>query len=228
MKVMRDNYAGTEFDLTAQAALRVDAGQSPLACPWGPPELLELLGLQPERALCTPTSGYVMVAQLREALPDPIGNLLWFAYGPADTSCFIPVYAGVRDLPDTWDHPANFTRIDRQQAQWNFRLAHNLAQRTRYQESVRDIRAMIEPAERRYLELQAEFEKTAAKLFREQGPEAVGALLTDYASQCATSVGFAYSELVDYLMLRYVVGNPEFAPPRLPSIAAPTVPQRVR
>jgi dipeptidase len=108
MKVMRDNYAGTEFDLTAQAALRVDAGQSPLACPWGPPELLELLGLQPERALCTPTSGYVLVAQLREALPDPIGNLLWFAYGPADTSCFIPVYAGVRDLPDTWDSSGEF------------------------------------------------------------------------------------------------------------------------
>jgi hypothetical protein len=53
-------------------------------------------------------------------------------------------------------------------------------------------------------------------------------LLTDYASDCATSVGFAYSELVDYLMLRYVVGNPEFAPPRLPSIAAPTVPDRAR
>ncbi len=222
MHVMRDSYAGTEFDLTARDPLRVDADRSPLACPWGPPELLKLLGLKPERAICTPTSGYVLVAQLREALPDPIGNLLWFAYGPADTSCFIPVYAGVRDLPDTWDHPANFTRIDRQQAQWNFRLVHNLAQRTRYQEAVRDIRSVIQPAEHSYLEYQAEFEQTAARLFREQGPAAAEELLTRYASDCATGVGFAYSELVDYLMLRYVVGNPEFAPPPLPRIPAPT------
>ena len=108
MDAMRDSYEGTEFDLTAKAGFKVAGGTSPIACPWGPPELLDLLRLKPERAICTPTSGYVFVAQLRTALPKEIGNLLWFAYGPADTSCFIPLYAGVTDLPDTWDHPCEF------------------------------------------------------------------------------------------------------------------------
>ncbi|MBI4664685.1 MAG: C69 family dipeptidase [Verrucomicrobia bacterium] len=224
MNVMRDGYEGTEFDLTTQAAFKVRDGQSPLACPWGPQELLDLLGLKPERAICTPTSGYVFVAELRKDLPAPIGNLLWFAYGPANTSCFVPLYAGVTDLPDAWDHPANFTRIDRQQPQWNFRLVHNLSQRLQYQEAIKDIHQMIKPAEERYLKCQAQIEQDALRVFQEQGPKATEAFLTTYASDCASNVGFAYSELTEYLMLRYLAGETEFARPALPRIAAPAVP----
>jgi dipeptidase len=228
IEVMRDSYAGTEFDVTARTGFQVDADRSPLACPWGPSELLELVGVEPERAICTPTSGYVLVAQLREALPDPIGNLLWFAYGPADTSCFIPIYAGVQDLPDSWDHPANFARIDRQQAQWNFRLVQNLAQRVGYQAAIRDVRRMIEPAEQRSLALQAELESAAVNLFREKGTGAAEAFLTDYAMAGAVGVGSAHSELVDYLLLQYLVGDPEFAAPDLPRIFSPTISEIAR
>jgi dipeptidase len=224
MDVMRDGYEGTEFDLTAQAAFKVEDGRSPLACPWGPPELFDLLGLKPERAICTPTSGYVFVAQLRTDLPKAIGNLLWFAYGPANTSCFVPLYAGLTELPDAWDHPANFTRIDREQPQWNFRLVHNLAHRLPYQKALKDVQAMIKPAEQRYLDLQPDLEQAAVGIFREHGPKAAEAFLTAYASDCATKVRFAYSELVDYLMLRFLVGDPEFARPTPPRIAAPTLP----
>ncbi len=224
MDLMRDSYQGTEFDLAAQAAFKVGERTSPLACPWGPPELAELLGLKPERAICTPSSGYVFVAQLRNDLPRGIGNLLWFAYGPASTSCFIPLYAGVTDLPDTWDHPANFTRIDRQQAQWNFRLVHNLVQRLPYPPAMKEVQAMIRPAEQRYLALQPGIERAAGDLFLKNGPKAAEAFLNAYAADCARQVGFAYSELVDYLMLRFLVGDPEFARPTPPRVAAPTVP----
>ena len=153
------------------------------------------------------------------------GNLLWFAYGPADTSCFIPLYAGVTDLPDTWDHPANFTRIDRQQPQWNFRLVHNLTHRLPYAKVIQEVRAMIQPAELRYLDLQPELERNAVDIFRKRGPEAAEIFLTNHASDCATHVGTAYVELVDYLMLRFLVADPEFARPTLPRIGAPTVPR---
>jgi dipeptidase len=225
MEIMRDSYEGTEFDLTAQTAFRFKDRPSPLACPWGPQELLDLLQLKSERSICTPTSGYVFVAQLRNSLPRDIGNLLWFAYGPADTSCVIPLYAGVTDLPHTWDHAANFTRIDRQQPQWNFRLVHNLAQRVSYQTAIKEIRAMIQPAERRYLDFQSQLEQAAAEIHRRRGPKAAEAFLTAYVSDCATQVGVAYSDLVDYLMLRFLVGDPEFARPSLPRIAPPTIPE---
>jgi dipeptidase len=227
MDVMRDSYEGTEFDVLARAGLRSEGGTRPIRCPWAPAELFELLGVKPERAICTPASGYVFVAQLRNHLPKGIGSLLWFAYGPADTSCFIPLYAGVTDLPDAWDHPADFTRIDRQQPQWNFRLVNSLAQHLPYREILKTVRATIRPAEERYLEFQGELERAAIDRFEQRGPKAAEALLTAYAADRAKQVGSAYSELVDYLMLRFLVGDPEFARPASPRIPAPAMPDAV-
>ncbi|MHC1766841.1 MAG: C69 family dipeptidase [Verrucomicrobiia bacterium] len=224
MDAMRDSYQGTPFDLTAKPPFKVADGISPLACPWAPPELTDLLGLEPDRAICTPTSGYVFVAQLRHELPPAIGNLLWFAYGPADTSCFVPIYAGVTDLPDAWDHAADFTRIDRAQPQWNFRLVHNLTHRLPYQRVTKDIQAVIRPAEERYLSFQESMERQAVEHFQKGGLLSIEAFLTTYSGDCATQVGSAYSDLVDYLMLGHLVGDPEFAPARLPRVAAPSLP----
>jgi len=111
-----------------------------------------------------------------------------------------------------------------QQPQWNFRLVHNLAHRLPYQKAIKDVQAMIKPAEQRYLDLQPGLEQAAVGIFRKQGPKAAEAFLTAYASDCARNVGFAYSELVDYLMLRFLVGDPEFARPTPPRIAAATLP----
>ena len=224
-EIMRDGYEGTKFDLTEHPAFQVKGKKSPLARPFGPPELFELLQIKPERALCTPTSGYVFVAQLRGGLPDSIGSCLWFAYGPATTSCFMPIYAGITDLPDTWDHAANFTRVDRKQSQWNFRLAHNLVNNLRYQDAVKDIQGVVKPAEERFLDMQAEFEKAALGVFEKGGATAAETFVTNYARQCSTKVGHAYDELVDYLVFKYLLGYKGLAPPALPEIAAPVVPE---
>jgi dipeptidase len=222
--IMRDAYEGTPFDLTNAPAFRVENKKSPLARPWGSSELFDLLRIKPERAIGTPTSGYVFVAQLREGLPDAIGNCLWFAYGPAATSCFVPIYAGVTDLPDAWDQPANFTRIDRTQAQWNFRLVHNLANSLRYQDAIKDIQHVMGPAEERFLGMQPEIEKVAVRVFQKHGLQGAERFLTDYARKCATQVGYTYHELVDYLMLQYLLGYGEISAPTLPQIAVPVIP----
>ncbi len=223
MRIMRDGYEGTPFDLTARAVFQRKGRKSPLARPWGSPELFHLLGVKPERALCTPTSGYVFVAQLRDSLPDALGNCLWFAYGPANTSCFVPIYAGVTDLPDAWDHAANFTRIDRRQPQWNFRLVHNLTNRLRYQDAIKDVQKVLGPAEKAYLARQPVVERSARRVFQERGAEALEAFLTDHARRCTTRVGAAYHDLVDSLMLKYLMGDKEFAPPVLPVVGVPAV-----
>jgi len=222
--IMRDGYRGTEFDLTEHPAFAINGKKSPLARPWGPAELFNLLRIRPERAICTPTSGYVFVAQLRAWLPDPIGNCLWFAYGPASTSCFVPVYTGVTDLPDAWDHPANFTRIDRDQPQWNFRLVHNLTNTLRYQDAIQDIGRVVRPAEGRFLRMQSDVDKAAARLFEKHGAQATEMFLTDYARQCTANVGNAYRDLVDYLMFQYLVGDKELARTELPQVAPPVIP----
>ena len=223
-RIMRDGYEGTEFDLTAHPMFNIKGKKSPLARPWGPPELFELLRIKPVRALCTPTSGYVFVAQLRDWLPDAFGNCLWFAYGPACTSCFVPIYAGVTELPDAWDLAPDYTRIDRRQAPWNFRLVSSLASNLRYQDAVRDIRRVFEPAEAAFFENQAEVETAAAEVLKKSGGEGVESFLNNYAEHSLTQVGYGYHELVDYLMFLYLVDNPQVAPPKLPAIGTPVIP----
>ncbi|MBN2315076.1 MAG: C69 family dipeptidase, partial [Sedimentisphaerales bacterium] len=182
---------------------------------------------KPNRALCTPTSGYVLVAQHRDWLPDAIGNCLWFAYGPAYTSCFVPIYAGVTDLPDPWDCPPDYTRINRDQVQWNFRLVFSLANNLRYQEVVQDIQRVFRPAEAAFFNTQTSVEKTAVDVFNKKGIEGVERFLNTYAEHCLKQVGYAYHELVDYLMFQYLVNNSEVAPPKLPAISAPVIPTNI-
>jgi dipeptidase len=226
MSLMRDGYEGTPFDVTQHPAFNPDGKKSPLARPWGPPELFELLGLRQERAINTPTSGYVFVAQLRDTLPRGIGDCLWFAYGPAYTSCFVPIYGAVADLPDGWDQPADFTKADRTQTQWNFRFVHNLANNLRYQDAVRDIQRVIRPAEEKFLALQPQLEKAAAQIHASAGTRAAEAFAAAYTERCLQQVSYAYDELVDYLMFQYLVADAEVAPPSLPAIAAPALPDR--
>lgn len=222
--VMRDGYEGTEFDLTEHPAFCPDGKKSPLARPWGPDELFKLLNIKKERALCTPTSGYVFVAQLRDWLPDALGNCLWFAYGPAYTSCFVPIYAGVTELPGSWDQGPDYTHINRDQVQWNFRLVFSLANNLRYQDAMRDIRQVFGPAETAYFHLQPRFEKEAAELLGHNDPATITRFLNRYVDQCLTQVDYAYKDLVDYLMFRYLVDHAQVALPKLPSIAVPVIP----
>ena len=224
LAVMRDGYEGTEFDLTEHPAFNPQGKKSPLARPWGPTELFELLDIKPKRALCTPTSGYVFVAQLRDWLPDTVGNCLWFAYGPAYTSCFVPIYAGVTDLPDAWDQAPDYTRINRNQAQWNFRLVFSLANNLRYQDAMQDIQHVFRPAEAAFFNIQTHVERTATEIVGKEGAGGVERFLNTYAEHCLTQVGYTYHELVDYLMFRYLLDNSEVAPPKLPTISTPIIP----
>jgi len=222
---MRDGYEGTPFDLTEHPAFHPRGQKSPLARPWGPTELFDLLDIKAERALSTPTSGYVFVAQLRDWLPNALGNCLWFAYGPAYSSCFVPIYAGVNDLPDTWDTAPDYTRINRQQIQWNFRLVQSLANNLRYQDAMQDIRHVIEPAEAAFFEIQTQLERAALETLRRDGSDRLVDFLNTYSAHCLTQVGYAYHELVDYLMFQYLVDHAEVAPPRRPVISVPVIPR---
>jgi dipeptidase len=226
MNLMRDGYEGTQFDVTEHPAFKPGGKKSPLARPWGPPELFDLLGIRQERAIGTPTSGYVFVAQLRDWLPRGVGDCLWFAYGPAYTSCFVPVYGAVTDLPDAWDHPADFTKVDRTQAQWNFRLVYGLANNRRYQDAMRDIQRVLRPAEERFLAIQPQLEKAAAEIFADAGAHAARAFVAEYTERCLKQVGYAYHELVDYLMFQYLLDDADVAPPSLPVIAVPAIPDK--
>ena len=223
MEIMRDFYEGSEFDVTRHPAFNPGGKRSPLARPWGSGELFDLLGIKVERCIGTESSDYVFINQMRSWLPDPLVGCTWFTYGAAYTGCFTPLYSGVTELPESWSRPADFARIDRSQAQWNFRLVQNLVN-IKYQEAIQDVEQLRRPAETGFLAAQAELEKEALRIFKAEGPGGLQKYLTEYASQCLKQVGYAYGELVDYLMLKYLCMYPEASLLRLPRIAPPAIP----
>ncbi len=221
--IMRDNYQGTQFDVTEHPAFNPAGEKSALARPFGSRDLFDLVGIEPERGIGSETSGYVYVSQVREWLPDPVAGCMWFTLGPSFTSCFAPVYSGTTRIADSWSHSPNFTRIDRTQVQWKFQLAEDLTG-LKYQEAIKDIRGVVEPAEERFLTLQPDFEDAAVRVFREFGAARTERFVTEYSNSCLEDIDDAYGELVDYLTFKYLYSYSHAAPPKLPSVGTPSVP----
>lgn len=223
IKVMRTQYEGTALDVTLDPAYQYRDGKSPLARPVGPSDLPNLLGISQERTIGTPSSTYVYVAQLRDWMPDSIGSLIWFAHGPSYASVFVPIYAGMLELPSAYTAIPNWKEIDRTQNAWNFQLVHNLSY-IKYQEAIEDIKAVYQPAEARYFAQQTELETKALSIYDEYGIEKVNEFLTEYSYQALEQVFYAYDKLVDFLLYKYIWAFPDIAPPQVPHIYVPSVP----
>ena len=148
---------------------------------------------------------------------------MWFTLGPAVTSCFAPIYSGTNRITDSWSRPPDFTRIARTQVQWKFQLVEDLAG-LRYQEAIADVRRVFGPAEQRFLTLQPEFEDAAVRVFRKQGATSAKQFVTAYTNSCLETVDDAYSELVDFLMFKYLYSYSKASAPKLPGIGTLTVP----
>lgn len=52
-----------------------------------------------ERTIATQQTGFVLVAQLRNYLPDYAGGVLWFGVDDANTTVFTPVYGCATEVP---------------------------------------------------------------------------------------------------------------------------------
>ena len=221
--VMRDRYQGTKYDVTEHSAFNPGGKKSPLARPFGSRDLFDLLGIRPERCIGSETSGYVYVSQIRNWLPAPVSGCMWFTLGPSFTSCFAPVYSGVTEITESWSRCPNFTRIDRAQAQWKFQLVEDLAG-LKYQDAIKDVRSVFEPAEGRYLTLQPEFEDAAIGVFRKHGAAHAEKFVTEYTNSCLQDVDDAYGELVDHLMFQYLYSYSNAAPRKPPEVRPPAVP----
>jgi dipeptidase len=92
---MRDHYEGTDLDMTK------DDGAGPYKVPyrWRPMNYkVDGVTYFNERAVATQQTGFVIVPQMRNWLPDPIGGVLWFGVDDADMTVFTPLYCSIQRL----------------------------------------------------------------------------------------------------------------------------------
>jgi dipeptidase len=202
MAIYRDHMEGTEFDLTKGLA----AGPFNNPNRWPTPKAARPEGkkdLDWERAISMFRCSYSFVSQSRSWLPDPVGGVLWFGQDAPDTTCYVPVYCGVTEVPMSWAEGKRHV-FDRNHAWWAFNFVNNWAS-LKWSYMIKDINAAQQKYEGLFFAQQPVVEEKAAALYKEDPAKAV-AYLTDYTNSNMMAVENAWWTLGEYLVGKYQDG----------------------
>jgi dipeptidase len=179
MQLMRDHFEGTEFDLTKD----VGAGPYKLPYRWRPmtwkvdgQEYLH------ERAISTQQTGFSFVSQSRSWLPDAVGGVLWFGVDDTYTTVYVPISCGVREAPKAFaEGTGTFNEFNWDSAFWTFNFVSNYTY-TRWSDMIVDVQKVQREFEGGFLADQAEVDRTALDLYK-QNPALAKDYLTQYAAK---------------------------------------------
>ncbi|HWQ64571.1 MAG TPA: C69 family dipeptidase, partial [Methanospirillum sp.] len=200
----RDHYEGTVFDLTKGEA----------AGPFGNPyrwrgtfdahDLLYPGEIKPgawPRPISETFTGYSYVIQGRSWLPDPVGGVVWFGFGPQSETVYMPFYAGGTAAPASFVG-TNRTEFNRSSAYWTFNFVANWAT-INYRLISADIKEAQQKIEKSEQEKQFEIEKKAVNILQTNGTAACGEYLTNYSVTNSQKVQSDWWNLSDSLVAKY-------------------------
>ena len=152
------------------------------------------------RTIGTNKAEYTTVTQCRSGLPDPVGGIVWLAWGGQDTACYMPFYAGVMEIPKSFN-VGDHWEFNRGSARWAFDYADFHAQ-VAYVDAIEDIRKAQQEWEAGALTKIPEIDKTAAELYAKSPAKAIQ-YLTNFCLDNAAKVVAAWWDLGDKLLVKY-------------------------
>ncbi|MGE4263267.1 MAG: dipeptidase [Desulfovibrio sp.] len=203
--IHRDNYEGTEFDLTKGMAAgpfgdpdRFEGGAEAMSVKEG--ELAPIKG-EFERPLNIYRCVYAYVNQSRSWLPPAIGGVTWFGPDRPNTAVLLPMHAGVLDLPRPIQ-TSDILKLDRGSMWSAFNYVANQAQ-LKYSYMIKDIHAVRDKHEARFFGLQKALEDKALALWKKGDAKAAQTLLTLHADMLAVDVLTDWWALSEQLYIRY-------------------------
>lgn len=203
--IHRDNYEGTEFDLSVGLA----------AGPFGCPNRFEgqAEGVANQEGKLSPLNGaferplniyrcvYAYVNQSRSWLPDAVGGLTWYGPDRPATAVLMPLYAGVTNLPESIQR-CNLMKFDRQSMWTAFNFVANYAM-LKYKYMIQDIQKERNRFEAAAFGTQGEREGNAAELWKQGKEDEARAMLTRYCSDHAAAVLDSWWKLAETLYCKY-------------------------
>ncbi len=203
--IHRDNYEGTEFDLTKGLA----------AGPFGNPNRFEgqAEGMADKEGRLTPLKGeferplniyrcvYAYVNQSRGWLPDAIGGLTWFGPDRPATAVLMPFYAGATTLPACLQK-GDILKFDRESLWTAFNYVANYAM-LKYSYMIKDINAVQNRFEAGAFGGQHALEEKAQALWKRGDQAAARTLLTRYSEENADAVLKEWWKLSESLYIKY-------------------------
>ena len=197
---MRDHFEGTDLDMTK------DAGAGPYKVPYRwRPMTFEVDGQEytNERAIATQQTGFVIVPQMRNWLPDAVGGILWFGVDDANMTVFTPVYCCATKVPVCYTRVdgADYITFSWNSAFWIFNWVSNMVY-PRYDLMIGDVRETQKEMESTFNTAQAGIEEMAVKLLEKDKDAAIN-FLTNYTNMTAQSTFDTWKQLGTFLIVKY-------------------------
>lgn len=218
LKFYRETYEGTELDMTKDLVVKKrrseEMEKSPVVSPWMSYDMTNLLNtIKPgvvdrQRTIAIAGCSYSEVLQMRDWLPDPVGGIAWFSFDNPGQSPRIPIFAGVSELPPSFEICAQH-RFRMDSACWAFRRANRLATVGwgRAGQSIND--AVKEFEERAFSDLPDIEKKVLALLKKGHSEEDLAKAkeyLTKYTNDFARAAMHKYLELGDKFWTMFARG----------------------
>ena len=203
MAFKRDHLQGTELDMSQ------DIGATPYGLPyrWRPltwkHEENEYFN---ESVTVTQQTGFSYIAQMRNWLPDPIGGIIWFGVDDAGSTVYVPFYAGINRVPETWaeGHGDILTYTDNA-AFWVFNRVAHFAYLF-YNRVMIDLRKVQSELETKFMQYTPAIDAAAVKLW-ENDPALAREFLTDYSCNMGDYTVKRWKALGEFLLVKYLDGN---------------------
>lgn len=178
MALNRDYLEGTRFDMTKGLA----------AGPFGTPTRYAVTkDMKPEdrkgndwnRTISLFRCSYSFVGQVRDNLPEPLAAVAWFGEDQPVTTCYMPVYAGTKKVPESY-YTGERIKFDPKSTWWAFNFVGNWAD-LNFAAMIGDIRAEQKRLEGKFFSEQADFEKKAAELYKKD-PKKASEMITKHVN----------------------------------------------
>ena len=211
MAFQRSVFEDTIYDITAgpqwlvpgrdeEGKFTNEFVKSPLTTPFPGRDMRELLKLTYRRPVARHRGHSGMVAQLRDWLPDEIGGVYWIFLDNPYVSPYVPMYAGNLSTHESYQ-VYNPEKYDERSARWAFDFVDNLLN-LKFQEAIKDVRAVRGPFEQGMFERQQEVEEEALALHKKD-PQAAREFLTDYSNGLMKQATDMYLQLRNELIVNY-------------------------
>ena len=199
MNAMRDHYEDTPFDITN------NAGAGTNGAPYRPSPLTwEYKGKKyfNERPVSTHQASFVIVAQLRGNLPNPVGGVLWFANDEANTTPFVPIYCSLTKVPECFDDAtANDHTFSWKSAFWLCNWVSNMVY-PRYEQLFPTVERRRESMEK-YMTVALKSADASLLLTLKEHPERFAEAVNYYARSWANTLMTDWKDLGEYLVMKF-------------------------
>lgn len=203
MELMRDHFENSDFDLSKG----VGAGPFSLPYRWrGLTWKVDNVRYCNDRAASTQQTGFSFISQARSWLPDPIGGIHWFGVDDSSSTCYIPIYCGIRKVPKPYAvGTATFEKFSWDSAFWVFNFVANYAY-SRYSRMIKDIRKVQNELEYQFIGEVPGIDKQALELYKKD-PDQARQFLTKYSVCRGEMTVKRWKELGEFLIVKHLDGN---------------------